>query len=323
MSDTERELVGTCYKNAGQEAAIALGRQLVTEDLQQQRTAAWLAFSKANPEGYLYCFRGGLRSRISQQWMHENGVNYPFIEGGYKAMRRFLIDQLESSIESVPITLISGRTGCGKTRLLTQLTHTIDLEKLANHRGSSFGATGSSQPTLINFENAISTAFLKHRHHHSGCVYLEDESHLIGSLALPISLKNKMAQAPHIELETPLELRIDYAIEDYIVCLLASYQQQYSYEVAFELLSQRHLQSLSNIRKRLGPERHQQAQTLLTKGLNTHRETQSTKGYRGFIELILSQYYDPMYDYQLSTKGHRGSFKGNSAEVKQYIAQYK
>lgn len=71
MNDIERQKVGTCYKVHGQQAAIELGHKLVCGAIKEERIAAWAAFARANPEGYLYCFRGGLRSQITQQWLRE------------------------------------------------------------------------------------------------------------------------------------------------------------------------------------------------------------------------------------------------------------
>jgi len=321
MSDDEREQVGTCYKALGQDAAIALGRKLVDETKQQERTAHWLEFAKAHPQGLLYCFRGGLRSRITQQWMSESGVDYAFVEGGYKALRRFLLDELEQCVKQVPMMLISGRTGCGKTRLLQQLPHIIDLEGLANHRGSSFGAASTEQPCQIDFENGISSALIKHRHQHNNTVFLEDEGRLIGSLSLPITLKKQMETLSHIALDTPLEQRIDFAIEDYILILLADLKNTFGEDKAFELLAQRHTFSLTKIRKRLGSERFELACQLLDKGIANHRDHNCTADYRDFIELILTQYYDPMYDYQLTKKPRKSLFRGSADEIKQYIQQ--
>ena len=79
MTDEERTQVGTCYKQQGQDAAITLGHQLVYGEIKQQRLERWLAFARENPDGYLYCFRGGLRSQIVQQWMKDAGCDYPRI----------------------------------------------------------------------------------------------------------------------------------------------------------------------------------------------------------------------------------------------------
>ncbi|MGL4712447.1 MAG: rhodanese-like domain-containing protein, partial [Shewanella sp.] len=91
MFDNEREKVGTCYKQSGQQAAIALGHLLVKGPIKQQRIEAWASYVKANPKAYLYCFRGGLRSQLSQQWLKDAGIEVPYIQGGYKAMRQYLI----------------------------------------------------------------------------------------------------------------------------------------------------------------------------------------------------------------------------------------
>ena len=117
MSDSEREQVGIRYKLAGQSAAIELGNELVCGATKEARTRAWCNFAKEHPQGYQYCFRGGLRSQTSQLWMRDAGCEYPLVLGGYKAMRRFLLDQLELSIRAARFVLIAGKTGTGKTRV--------------------------------------------------------------------------------------------------------------------------------------------------------------------------------------------------------------
>ena len=107
MTDEERAQVGICYKQQGQQAAIELGHQLVAGQTREQRMAQWREFAQANPTGYLYCFRGGLRSQTVQQWLHEAGIDYPLVMGGYKAMRRFLMDELAASVARADLVLIS------------------------------------------------------------------------------------------------------------------------------------------------------------------------------------------------------------------------
>ena len=143
MEDEERHRVGTRYKQAGQDSAIKLGHELVSGSTKDERVARWVQFASENPDGYLYCFRGGLRSRLSQQWLADAGIQYPRIVGGYKAMRSFLLEQLTQGIAQSQFILIAGFTGCGKTEVVKNLKATIDLEKLAHHRGSSFGKHAS------------------------------------------------------------------------------------------------------------------------------------------------------------------------------------
>ncbi len=103
MNDDERAAVGTCYKRQGPEAALALGHQLVCGETRQQRMKAWLNACRQNPAGYLCCARGGQRSHIVQQWLHESGTDYPLIQGGYKALRQAAI-QLTEELGKVRIS---------------------------------------------------------------------------------------------------------------------------------------------------------------------------------------------------------------------------
>ena len=196
LIDEERAAVGLCYKRNGQEAAIDLGHKLVTETLREERLAAWVSLAKLRPEGSLYCFRGGLRSSIVQKWLDNEGVSYPLVNGGYKAMRRFLIEALEKSLSDIDLVLVSGRTGVGKTRVIDKLDRGIDLERLAKHRGSTFGKLLEKQPSQISFENELSISILKTCARSKAPIFIEDEGKLIGRINLPNKLRLSMEQAP-------------------------------------------------------------------------------------------------------------------------------
>ncbi len=162
LNDDEREQIGIRYKAKGNEAAIELGTELIQGDIKDQRIKAWAAFIDQHPDAVLYCFRGGMRSKIAQQWIQAaTGKVIPRVKGGYKSLRRYLIVQTESLVTKIDPIVLSGRTGSGKTKLIKALPNTIDLEGLANHRGSSFGRQLSPQPTQINFENAIAIELMK------------------------------------------------------------------------------------------------------------------------------------------------------------------
>ncbi|MBT8124166.1 MAG: tRNA 2-selenouridine(34) synthase MnmH, partial [Gammaproteobacteria bacterium] len=128
MDNQQREAVGTCYKNHGQDKAIEKGHELVQGKLREKRITAWVKFAKQHPNGSLYCFRGGLRSRITQQWMHEVGVDLPIVAGGYKALRTFLLNELENAVNECSFKLVGGKTGSAKTILINELDNAIDLE---------------------------------------------------------------------------------------------------------------------------------------------------------------------------------------------------
>ena len=321
MNDEERHLVGIRYKQKGQDSAIELGNELVCGDIKAKRIEQWLAFTQQHPEGYLYCFRGGLRSRTTQQWISEAGTNYPLVTGGYKAMRRFLIDELQVSAETKNYRIISGRTGTGKTRLLKLTPNFVDLEGLANHRGSSFGRQLTPQPSQIDFENALSIELLKARHLRSGPVYIEDESRLIGRNAVPQEFRDTSTISDIIVLEAPLEERIDIVLQDYVIDMTNAYQLQAGEEEGFNLFSEYLLNSVSRIQKRLGGEQTQHLQSLMRDALKAQLDTGSLALHIEWIQILLSKYYDPMYDFQLSKKADRIIFRGNQRSILEWIEQ--
>jgi tRNA 2-selenouridine synthase len=323
MNDQERHEVGIRYKKSGQDAAIKLGNQLVNGDIKEQRIAQWQSFAKEHPEGYLYCFRGGLRSRTTQQWLKQSGVNLPLVNGGYKAMRRVLLDELEDSIAESHFVILGGRTGTGKTWLLKELGGAIDLEGFAHHRGSSFGRFPDGQPSQINFENNLSIALMKQRSRGINRFWLEDEGHLIGGIVLPQSLQQKMKQSSLVMLDEDISYRINITLKDYVIDLYAYYQrycQEYkgetnTVEIAFEQFSDYLLASLARIKKRLGGERFQKINAQMQEALAEQQASGAIESHKIWIESLLTSYYDPMYDYQLEKKQARLIFTGNAHEI--------
>lgn len=311
MNDDERHRVGVCYKQKGQDAAIELGHQLVRDDVKDARLEAWKQFVTRHPTGYLFCFRGGLRSRLTQQWLREAGIDYPLVEGGYKALRRFLIDELDAQIARHDFVVVSGRTGTGKTRLLLDLPNPIDLEGMANHRGSSFGRQVTPQPSQIDFENRLAIALLKSGHHQAGPAFVEDESRLIGQCYVPDLLRQRMAEAPLMILERPLHERVGIIREDYIVDMLAAYQRRDGDEAGWRNFCDYLISAMDRIRKRLGGERHRELSASLRSALEDQRIHGDLSGHDHWIATLLTDYYDPMYDYQLSQKSRRIVARGD------------
>ncbi|WP_285436003.1 tRNA 2-selenouridine(34) synthase MnmH [Pseudomonas sp. fls2-241-R2A-110] len=319
MNDNERQRVGTCYKQHGQQAAITLGHQLVSGQIKAERVEAWAGFARAHPEGYLYCFRGGLRSQITQQWLKdEAGIDYPRVGGGYKAMRTFLLDTVEQAVAQCDFVLLGGMTGTGKTEVLWQLSNALDLEGHANHRGSSFGKRATGQPSNIDFENRLAVDVLKKRAHGIEQFVLEDESRAIGSCALPLPLYQSMQQYPMVWLEDSLEGRVERILRDYVVDLCAEFVAVHG-EEGFALFSERLLESLNNVQKRLGGERHRRMLILMEDALAEQASSGAIDLHRGWIEGLLREYYDPMYAFQREKKGARIEFAGERGAVLEYL----
>jgi tRNA 2-selenouridine synthase len=311
LDDQQREQIGIQYKNKGEEEAIELGLQLATPDIRAQRLEQWLAFCRSNAVGYLYCFRGGLRSRTTQSWLQAQGVQFPLIKGGYKAMRRFLIDELATSIDQIPFVIVSGLTGSGKTRVLQKIQHHVDLEGIANHRGSAFGRAASDiQPSVIDLENQVSIELLKHRHCFPGRpVFLEDEGRCIGRVNMPEILYKKMQKAPRAILEVDIESRIKLISEDYIENAWPQYQALYGDSAELEF-SRYILDNLARIQKRLGSDKYKQVKHCFESALIKFYIDQDSNEFYDGIHTLLVDYYDPMYRYQLSKKVVEIVFQG-------------
>lgn len=322
MDDVERQKVGTCYKQHGQHAAIELGHQLVKGQIKADRLAAWAQFAKQHPEGYLYCFRGGLRSQLVQQWLKtEMGIDYPRVTGGYKAMRSFLINTTELALQQSQFILVGGMTGTGKTEVLAQLANSLDLEGHANHRGSSFGKRATLQPTQIDFENALSIDILKKRDAGINQFVLEDEGRIIGRCSLPVPLYNAMQAYPLVWLEDSIEGRVERILKDYVIDLRAEFVGLLGDEAGFIAFAERLQQSLAKILKRLGGERYKRLAAIMDQALIEQQTNGDVSLHRGWIETLLVEYYDPMYVFQHESKAGRIEFKGEQAALVEFLRE--
>ncbi len=318
LNDSERQKVGHCYKVNGADVAVKLGHQLVSGEIKHNRIKQWKDYVLSQPQAVLYCFRGGMRSTLSQQWLSKEGINIARVEGGYKALRNFLLDQIEEQSKAENIIVIGGRTGTGKTRVIHRLESCLDLEGLANHRGSAFGKQPTSQPTQINFENKIAINLLKLKQLKTKKILIEDESKLIGKNALPIKLKQAMLAAELVVVKEPIEDRIQVVIDEYVTDLLEQFKRanpQASFNKVFELYQRAMNKSLQSIQKRIGGERYDKLSRLMGSAMQLHFDKNDKSLHSSWIKPLLMDYYDKMYDYQLKQKNNRIIFEGNRKEV--------
>lgn len=319
MDDHEREAVGIAYKQQGPDAAVALGHKLVSGELRDRRIAQWVDFMQRHPNGVLYCFRGGMRSQISQQWIGQAGIERPRVAGGYKAMRQFLLQSLDDSIKRSEFVVVGGLTGCGKTDAIQALTAKIDLEGLARHRGSSFGGRAQRQPSQIDFENSLSIDLLRLNRDQISQVAVEDESHLIGRCAVPLTLREKTQQSRLVWVNAPLADRVRRIQRDYIESLAQDYMDEFGESAGLERYQAHLIKSLHNLHKRLGLERYAQLQKRLEAALAKQFEHGEFEAHQAWIEPLMTDYYDPMYQYQRQQKQTGIVFEGNAHEVVDYL----
>lgn len=217
FSDEERAQVGTVYKQQSREAAVALGYKFVAPKLGDFISRA----REVVPDGKVtvHCWRGGMRSRAFADHLSENGFEkVEVVTGGYKAFRNYVLDHFEAPL---PLKVLGGYTGSGKTLILHELKklgeQVIDLEGLAHHKGSAFGGIGQGeQPTVEQFENDLHEILSKLDLRRP--VWVEDESHNIGKVKLPMALYGQMRKAEVFFIDIPKEKRAEHLAEEYGVC---------------------------------------------------------------------------------------------------------
>jgi len=213
FTNEERVLVGTTYKQVGREQAILIGFDLTGKK--------WSGFIKEaleiapSKKIAVHCWRGGMRSG-SMAWAFDlYGFEVYLIQGGYKSYRRWSVEQFEKSYQ---LTVLGGMTGSGKTKILHQFhsnnEQVVDLEDLAQHQGSSYGTMNVLvQPTQEQFENNL--AFKLHQLDANKLIWMEDEGLTIGKRCIPKPLWDQMRNAPLINLNVPLQHRIDLLVNEY------------------------------------------------------------------------------------------------------------
>ena len=289
LTDDERHQIGITYKEQGQEAAIELGHQLVSGPTREQRLNLWIQAIQSRPLSVIYCFRGGLRSQIVQRWLHEQGIECPIIFGGYKALRYFLLESSEVNIQAIEFHVVSGPTGSGKTEFLYSSGRPfIDLEEIAKHRGSAFGATDQAQPSQANFENELSVQLLKLSKLDQP-VLIESESRMIGKRHIPESLFIKIKNSKTLILDVPMQERIDRIYNIYVVDKNISSLKMIDTFQTFRA-------SVKAISRKLGGARTQEILLDLDFSEQEYSAGRGLTSNHNWIRKILTWYYDPLYN---------------------------
>lgn len=214
FTDLERAEVGLLYKERGKDAAVKLGLHFVGPKLSSFIDRA-VNFVSPQKNLRLYCWRGGMRSSSLAWLLQTAGFHTTLLTGGYKEYRRWTLAQFKKNYSFI---VLGGLTGCGKTDLLQELAKNdqqiIDLEKLAEHKGSSFGHLGNpQQPSAEHFENML--AYQLSRLNINLPVWIEDESRMIGNCHLPSDIWKQMHQSLFLWIESSQEERIERLLKIY------------------------------------------------------------------------------------------------------------
>ena len=213
LNNEERVLVGTDYKQKGQAEAIKTGFRLVGPRLEEIINEA--SNVSSGKELLVHCWRGGMRSNNFCQFIGMAGIKSQALTGGYKFYRQFA---LEAFKKPLPIILLTGCTGSGKSEVLRALQaqgeQILDLEKLAHHKGSAFGGLlMPPQPTTEQFQNELFEEILSLDLNRP--IWVEDESIAIGKIFLPTDFWMMMSKSPLVQMEVSKEIRVQRLVNEY------------------------------------------------------------------------------------------------------------
>lgn len=271
FDDSQRAEVGTVFKKEGSTPAVLRGIELAAPEMPAKlRQALTLASDKRM---LLYCWRGGMRSEAMAWLFHTGGITPLLLTGGYKAYRNHILTALAARRDYI---IVGGLTGSGKTEILNHMSsagaQVTDLERLASHRGSAFGALGQPpQPSSEHFANLLHEDISGKRE--GEAIWLEDESRNIGTVFMPDSFFGQMQTAPVVALMMSIDTRLPRLLDEY---------------TAFPL--EQITASVMRISKRLGGDRTREALEALQRG-----------DFSTAIRITL-EYYDKSYRYGLSKR---------------------
>ena len=270
FSDEERAAVGTAYVQTGHNEAVLQGLEFAGKKM---RAMCEAALALKSEKLLIHCWRGGMRSK-SMAWLFETvNLQCLLLEGGYKVFRHTVLGEMTTPRE---LRILSGYTGSGKTEILAELKklrkQVIDLEGLANNKGSAFGALGQPpQPSVEHFENLLFTELQKTDK--TQPLWLEDESVNIGKAQIPAAFFDQMKQAKTLQIIVPQPVRVQRLLKEYG-----------NFDSA--LLAE----SIKKIEKRIGYDRCKQALELCAAGELAQ------------VAKMLLDYYDKAYEFQISMR---------------------
>ncbi len=271
LSNEERAVVGTIYKKISQEQALQVGKELFEEKI-PQFLQGMEQFKEKNI--IVNCWRGGMRSKTVAVLLESQGYKVWQLEGGYKQYRKYVRERLEQYALKPRCIVIWGRTCTGKTALLSQFANSLDLEGLAQHRGSLFGAIGLRPNSQKRFDSLLLQRLeeLQGQKH----IIVEGESKKIGNVQIPAFLYQAMVQGIHVLLTADLETRARKAIQEY---LKRPEDRQQLIEIT------------RSLQKVISKQQQQQIIGFFQQG----------KDLEG-VKLLLEHYYDPLYDHTLKSR---------------------
>lgn len=279
FSNEERAVIGTVYKMESPKRAREVGLTIASSKLPPLLKRV----EEVAAQGYpiIFCWRGGMRSKTVATLADLMGLSVMRLSGGYRAYRQYITEQLQHMrpVDLPPLIVLHGMTGVGKTTILRRLEKlgepVLDLELWAGHRGSVFGAIGLHVANQRQFDSRLYAAL-----HDAGQVpyfLIEAESRRIGRAIMPEFLFEAKRTGKNLEITAPIAVRVKRTLEQYMLDDADLFHEQV-------------IAAAARIEKRLAPDTSKQVKQLLEK-----------KAYEPVIELLLVNYYDPMYRHAMES----------------------
>lgn len=268
LDNEQRAVVGTLYKQVSRDAAIEKGVTFFSQNLP---SIMQKVFPLRDKQLVVYCWRGGMRSKIVASFLDALGYRTFQLQGGHKAYRTYVRESLQQFQLKQKVVVLYGLTGTGKTELIKALPNTIDLEAFAMHRGSIFGGIGLSPNNQKNFENLLLQRLEELKD--TPYIIVEGESKRIGNVVIPSFFFKAMEAGVKIKIERLLSLRVAAIVKEYFKdpTMITDVQK-----------------ITLSLTKLLSKQKKQEIVTLISAG-----------DYAKAVTILLQQYYDPLYQHTI------------------------
>ncbi len=283
LDDQERHEIGIIYKQYSREKAIERGMELFPAKIPTIYNAVKDHRTKTI---IVYCARGGMRSGIIASLLESIGFKVLQIEGGYKSFRNYITSQLYNFKLKPKIISLYGLTCTGKTQLLEQLPNALDLEELAQHRGSLYGGVGLKPNAQKKFENLLLQRL--RQLNHLQYIFVEGESRRIGKVEIPAFLFKAMKNSTNLVIKRNFEHRVTAAVEEYFSTPEKVIQMK-------EITPQ--------LREIISNKRKQEIIALIEDGK-----------YQDATRILLKEYYDMLYAHTLKNVKFEFEVENNNLE---------
>ena len=301
LYNEQRSLIGKTYKQVNPFKAKIIGSSIIAKNIAihieknfQNKSGSW--------KPLIYCWRGGQRSRALALILQEIGWQPYQLYGGYKKYRQDVMDLLNNLSPKLKLWSIGGKTGTAKTKILSTLEklggQVLDLEQLANHKGSLLGKINNSpQPSQKLFESLILNKIQSFKL--NKIIFIESESSKIGNLHIPKELWKNMFNTKQILIEAPIQSRVNFLIRDYNYLI--------NNDVIFENL-------IKGLEKRM----HKEI-------IDEWKKNIKSKNWKSLAHNLLNNHYDPAYTRSNKSKNNKIKkvFKINDVNQKsiKYVAE--